>query len=64
MFKYEVADQNYIIPCWWWRTGDLTATLAQSQELLVKIEQDKIHLLKVEIIENDQLFLLKNHDKC
>ena len=29
-----------------------------------KIKQNEIHLLKLEIIENDQLFLLKNHDKC
>lgn len=29
-----------------------------------KIKQDKIHLLELENIENDQLFLLKNHDKC
>ena len=44
MFKYEVADQNSIIPYWWWRTGDLTATLAQSPELLL-IKFNKIRFI-------------------
>lgn len=29
-----------------------------------KIQQGKIHLFKLEIIANDQLFLLKDHDRC
>lgn len=32
MFRYETVDQNYLIPYSRWRTGDLSATLAQFQE--------------------------------
>lgn len=35
MFRYEAVDQNYLIPYSRWRTGDLSATLAQSQEPLL-----------------------------
>lgn len=35
IFNCEIVDQKYMIPCWWWRTGDLSATLAQSQKLLL-----------------------------
>ena len=35
-----------------------------SRVITDKIQQDKIHLWKLENVENNQLFLLKKHDKC
>lgn len=52
IFNCEIVDQKYMIPYWWWRTGDLSCYLGSVPKVVIDKIYSKIHILKLTIISS------------